>query len=259
MTRSASERGGLVPPRSARPLSVLYLICALGLIGFAGFAALGIWQLQRLGWKLALIDRIETRVHATPVAPPGRDRWPLIGEDEYLRLRLTGRYLHDRETLVQAVTERGGGFWVLTPLRTDSGFTVLVNRGFVPPERREPASRLQARAEGDVTVTGLLRLSEPAGGFLRSNDAEDDRWYSRDVAIIARARGLGDTAPYFVDADDMPNPGGFPVGGLTLLRFPNNHLVYALTWFGLALMLGAATVFVIRGDLRLRRGMETEN
>lgn len=257
---AAAGAEGLAPRRAPRPLAWLCLAAALALLGAAGFAGLGIWQLQRLGWKLALIERVEVRIHAPPVAAPGPARWAAIAEDEYRRVRLAGRFLHERETLVQAVTERGAGFWVMTPLRDASGFTVLVNRGFVPPERRDPAGRRPADPAGDVSVTGLLRLSEPKGGFLRANDPTAGRWHSRDVAAIAQARRLeGAVAPYFVDADGAPDPGGFPVGGLTVLRFANNHLVYALTWFGLALMLCAATAFVLRGEYRLRRGMEFDH
>lgn len=255
----AAGAAGLAPPRALRPLAWLSLAAALALLGAAGFAGLGIWQLQRLGWKLALIERVEARVHAPAVAAPGPDRWAAVAGEEYRRVRLTGRFLSERETLVQAVTERGGGFWVLTPLRDAAGFTVLVNRGFVPPERRDPASRASTPA-GEVSVTGLLRLTEPKGGFLRANDPDGGRWYSRDVGAIAQARALGGAvAPYFVDADDTPNAGGFPIGGLTVLRFANNHLVYALTWFGLALMLCAATVFVLRGEYRVRRMMERDH
>ena len=96
-------------------------------------------------------------------------------------------------------------------------------------------------------MTGLLRLTEPKGAFLRSNDPGDDRWYSRDVAAIAAARGLSDVAPYFVDADATPNLGGLPVGSLTVIAFPNNHLVYAITWYGMALMLAGAVIYVLRG------------
>jgi surfeit locus 1 family protein len=115
----------------------------------------------------------------------------------------------------------------------------------VPPERRDPATRGEERAEGSVRVTGLLRITEPGGGFLRSNDPAADRWYSRDVAAIAARRGLGGTAPFFLDAEAAAGPGRYPVGGLTVVSFPDNHLVYALTWFGLALLAlgGAVTVF----------------
>jgi surfeit locus 1 family protein len=87
-----------------------------------------------------------------------------------------------------------------------------------------------------VTITGLLRASEPGGGFLRANDPATDRWFSRDTAAIGRARGLSRVGGFFIDADATPNPGGYPVGGLTVIKFRNAHLVYALTWFGLAVL-----------------------
>jgi surfeit locus 1 family protein len=143
---------------------------------------------------------------------------------------------NDRETLVQAVTELGPGFWVMTPLRTDDGEEILINRGFVPPELTDRAKRAAGLPATPVTVTGLLRISEPHGGFLRANQPAQGRWYSRDVAAIAQARGLANVAPYFIDADSAPNAGGWPRGGLTVVRFPNSHLAYALTWFGMAAM-----------------------
>ena len=207
------------------------LLIALALTATIGFVALGVWQVERRAWKLDLIARVEAGTRTAPlsVPRPGLD----VRASEYRRVTATGSFLHDRETLVQALTERGAGFWVLTPLRTSQGM-VLINRGFVSSERRDPATRAAAQVAGPVTVTGLLRVSEPKGGFLRSNDLGGDRWYSRDVPAIAAARGIGQAAPFFVDADATPNPGGWPVGGLTVLRFNNNHLVYALTWFGLA-------------------------
>ena len=153
---------------------------------------------------------------------------------------------------MQAVTGLGGGFWVLTPLRRADGSLVLVNRGFVPGDRRDPATREAGQVAGEATVTGLLRLTEPKGAFLRSNAPKDDRWYSRDVAAIAAARDLTGVAPYFVDADATPNPGGLPVGGLTVIAFPNNHLVYAITWYGMALMLAGAVVYLLRRGPRDR-------
>ncbi|GJD34379.1 SURF1 family protein [Methylobacterium aerolatum] len=209
---------------------------------------LGTWQVQRRAWKLDLIATTEARVHAAPVPAPSPPVWAGIGPgDAYRHVTLSGRFLHDRETLVQAVTDYGAGFWVITPLRRDDGTLVLVNRGFVPGDRREPAAREAGQVEGPVTVTGLLRLTEPHGAFLRSNAPAQNRWYSRDVTAIAAARGLAEVAPYFVDADAAPNPGGWPVGGLTVVSFPNNHLVYAVTWYGLALMLAAFGLFRLAG------------
>jgi surfeit locus 1 family protein len=185
---------------------------------------------------------VEARVHAAAQPLPPRADW---GSDlAYTRVRATGTFLHDRETLVQAVTAYGGGWWVMTPLRTDTT-TLLVNRGFVPADRRDPASRAPGQPGGHVTVTGLIRASEPGGGFLRRNDSAADRWTSRDVAAIARARRLSETPPFFLDADATPNQGGYPLGGLTVIAFADNHLVYALTWFALAALSigGAALLF----------------
>ncbi len=241
-------------PRSAATLAVLGL---LALAVFAGFVALGTWQLQRRVWKLDLIARVERRLHAAPVEPPPPAAWPQVSRDadEYRRVRLRGVFADDRETLVQAVTAKGAGFWVMTPLKTDRGFTVLVNRGFVPPERRDPAARAAGRPAGPATVEGLLRISEPKGGFLRRNAPAEGRWYSRDVAAIAAARGLGETAPSFVVADAAPNPGGWPLGGLTVTAFPNSHLVYALTWFALAAMTAAGAGAVFLAEARLRKAV----
>ena len=208
---------------------------AAALIVAMGLVALGVWQLERRMWKHELIAAIETRVHAPPVAAPGPDRWGRVtaAKDAYRRVTATGQFRHDRETLVQAVTDRGAGYWVLTPLETPD-FTLLVNRGFVPKGRSDAMARAAGNVAGMTTVIGLLRISEPVGAFLRANDAAADRWYSRDVEAIAKARGVAKAAPYFVDADSTANPGGYPVGGLTVIRFADNHLVYALTWFALA-------------------------
>ena len=234
----------------------LALILA-GLAVTGVFLGLGTWQVERRIWKLDLIERVEARIRAEPAPAPGPEEWAGLtaASAEYRRVRLTGRFADDRATLVQAVTARGGGFWVLVPLATDRGFTVLVNRGFVPTEARERAARAAGEPDGDETVTGLLRLSEPRGGFLRRNDPAADRWYSRDVAAIAAARGIDGTpnalAPYFVDADAASNPGGLPVGGLTVVAFHNNHLVYALTWYALALMTAAALIYALRESRRM--------
>ncbi len=233
--------------RAPAPAKRRWLL-ALCLLGVVLFSCLGVWQVERLSWKLDLIAAVDARIHAEPVAPPTPAAFAASrpGEAEYRRVVLSGHFRNDRETLVQAVTERGGGFWVLTPFVTDGGFPILVNRGFVPPENRAPDTRRATRIDGPTRMVGLLRLSEPGGGFLRSNDPAQNRWFSRDVTAIAAARGLEGMPAYFVDAERSADPAAIPVGGLTVIRFANNHLVYALTWFALAAMSLAATVFVWR-------------
>ena len=234
--------------RRRSPLK-LVLLCGLMLVAIAGFVALGIWQVERLYWKQDLIARVDHRVHAAPIAAP---RGVVIDadRDEYRGVTATGTFDNGKEALVYASTELGPGSWVMTPLGLQNGGTILINRGFVPTDKRDPATRQAGQPTGPVTITGLLRISEPKGSLLQSNDAAAGRWYSRDVAAIAAAKGVGNVEPYFIDADAAPNPGGFPVGGLTRVVFPNSHLSYAMTWFAMALMVSGLLVFVIRNELR---------
>lgn len=245
---------GSAPPRR-RSRGTLAALVLAGATAVVLLLALGTWQVHRLRWKLDLIATVDARVDAPPVAAPGPSAWPGVtaDADQYLHVTARGTFDDARETFVQAVTDEGPGFWVVTPFHTDGGFTVLVNRGFVPPERRAPATRAAGQFGGETSVTGLLRVDEPGGAFLRRNDPAADRWFSRDVRAIAAKRGLTDpVAPYFIDADGAPVPGRYPIGGLTVVAFPNNHLVYAITWYAMGLGLAGALVWVIRDERRAR-------
>lgn len=232
-------------------------VMLLGLLAVASvFAGLGIWQVQRLSWKHDLIARVDARLRADPVPAPGSDRWSAINpsQDEYTRVRLTGTFLNDKEVHVVASTERGPGYWVLTPLVQQDGSAVVVNRGFVPNERREASARAAGQVEGATTVTGLLRISEGESWILRKNDPAADRWYRRDPIEIGAARGLANVAPFFVDADATPNAGGWPLGGLTRVQFSDNHLIYAITWFAMAMMAALAAAYVVRTEFKVPEG-----
>ncbi|CAM3521485.1 SURF1 family protein [Bordetella flabilis] len=244
-------------PRVRRRPATLVCLAVVAVLLFSGFFALGTWQVQRRAWKLDLIARVDQRVHAPAVAAPGPDRWPQVSadSDEYRHVALVGRYLYAKETLVQASTALGSGYWVMTPLRQPDGAVVLVNRGFVPGDQRDRIAHPDTAARTDTTVTGLLRVTEPHGGFLRRNDPAGNRWYSRDVQAIAAARDLSDVAPYFVDAAADPHaaPDTWPVGGMTVIAFHNSHLVYAVTWYALALMVAGAAFYTVREERRPRR------
>ncbi len=232
---------------------------------FAGFISLATWQVLRLQWKLDLIERVEQRVHAAPVPIPGLSLWPHINAsaDEYRHVQASGVFLHEKTVLAQATTELGGGFWVMTPLATADGATILINRGFIPEKLAtsyralSETNRLTTSDTSTIQITGLLRMTEPSGGFLRKNDPAGNRWYSRDVNAIAAATGLTRPAPFFIDADAGPannKPGAqqddvaasAPVAGLTVIHFHNNHLIYAAVWFSLAAMTAAAWAYVMR-------------
>lgn len=232
----------------------LGFMAVLASLFFVLFVGLGIWQIERLQWKLDLIARVDARVHAEPVAAPGKDDWANVNQkdDEYRHVTITGTYLNDKEVLVRALTERGAGYWVLTPLRSADGSLTYINRGFVPSDKRDLSTRQETQIAGETTVTGLLRMPEPDGFFLRPNDPAKNSWNSRDVAAFATKENLGTVAPYFIDADAKSNPGNQPVGGLTVVSFRNSHLSYAITWFALAAMVAGAAVFVWRYERKSR-------
>ncbi|RDJ06836.1 SURF1 family protein [Rhizobium grahamii] len=245
------------PDRTQKRNSVagFAIFCGLMVALTVALVALGLWQVERLAWKRELIARVEERVHTEPVGAPAQAEWNKVSraDDEYRRVSVAGTLENDRETLVYASTTLGPGYWVLTPLRRTDGTFVLINRGFVPTDRRDPSTRSEGQVVSTVVITGLLRITEPKGTVIRSNDPGTDRWYSRDVDAIADRRGIDGVAPYFIDADATPNPGGLPVGGLTQIAFANNHLVYAITWFVLSLMPSGLLVFVLSNESRARK------
>ncbi len=218
-----------------------------------GFVALGVWQVERLAWKRDLIARVDARVHAAPVDPPGD--WAAItaDDDEYRRVVVDGQLLHTQEVPVYASTERGPGYWIMTPMVTASG-TVWINRGYVDNAHRERDSRARLRDDEHVSVTGLLRLPEPPGLFTRANVPAENRWYLRAPDEMTAARDVPNpVAPFFIDAQDRVDTGNWPVPGLTVVQFRNHHLSYALTWFGMALLTLLAIGLVVRIEFTRKR------
>jgi len=235
----------------APPLARRIAFGGLALVLAAAFLGLGSWQIARRAWKHELLARIDARVHAAPGALPGRDPWPepSATRDEYLRVRLSGRLEADAQVRVLASTRLGTGVWVLAPLRLADGSAILVNRGFQDTGAPLPPG-------GEATVTGLLRMPEPRGLPLRPNDPAADRWTSRDVAGICARHHVARCAPWFVDAqgiEGIAEGTAAPVPGLTVLELPDNHLVYAITWFGLA-ALAIAGLFLFLRPGRLAPG-----
>jgi len=238
-------------PRKKIRLSTL-LFLALCVFFFCLFSSLGVWQVQRLQWKNALIEQTQARIHlaATP-APPFR-QWGEVTFDshEYQPVTAQGHFLAGKDVLVTAVTDYGTGYWLMSPLQTDAGGIIFINRGFVPMDwkngdwKSSPAHQAPP-IEQQVTITGLLRMGEGAGFFPRRNDPSADRWYSRQLEAFAARQGLTNVAPFFLDADASMNADGAPIGGLTTVNFTNNHLSYAITWFVMALGVLAAFIFLI--------------
>ena len=195
---------------------------------------LGIWQLQRLQWKLDLIAAMNRNMHAAPVSV-GQALAMGLANAEYHRISLTGRFLNARESYVFATGPDGAPVYhVLTPLVADDGRTFLIDRGIVPPALRSPAMRASGELSGEQTILGVLRVPGRPGLFTPAPDLVHNVWFSRDLTGIARADRVKLAIPALVEADATPNPGGWPRGGQTLVNLPNDHLQYAITWFLLA-------------------------
>jgi surfeit locus 1 family protein len=214
--------------------------------------ALGGWQVERLFWKHDLIAQRQAAVAAPPAAVPkslveARDM-------EFRHVSDEGVFLNDKEIFLGATSEGGGqGYQVLTPLLELGGRIVFVNRGYIPAELKDPAKRAAGQIGGTVRVQGLLRLP-PAGKpswFLPDNRPDLNYWFWVDLPAMSAADQLDRVAPFYIDADATPNPGGWPKGGVTRLMLPNNHLQYAITWFSLAVALIVIYVLFHRRNVGL--------
>jgi surfeit locus 1 family protein len=213
-------------------------------------AGLGVWQLERLQWKRALIAQREAALAAAPVAPPRT--LAEAAAQEFRRVTAEGEFLHNGEILRIAPGPTGGsGFDVLTPLREANGRVIFVERGFVPADLQDPAKRAAGEIAGKIRVTGLVRLAphQKPSWFLPDNRPERNFWFWIDLPAMAAADGLSDVAPFYIAADMTPNPGGWPKAWDTAQPLPNNHLQYAITWFALAL---AALVTYLLSQSRAR-------
>jgi len=221
-----------------------WLALGIGLAALLVLVGLGTWQVERLFWKQNLLAKMHDMISSEPRSLAELELFAAkTGDADYIPVTLAGRYLHDRESHFLATWKGAAGFFVYTPLQLSDGRYVLVNRGFVPYDRKEPATRAAGQVEGDVNIAGLgrNRLTEKPSALVPDNDPAKNVFYWKDLDAMAAHMGLDRAAvlPFFIDADDTPNPGGLPIGGVTLIDLPNNHLQYAITWYGLAAALAA--------------------
>ncbi len=211
--------------------SVPVLVLCLGL---------SIWQLERREWKLGILDTI-----ARNQAAPAVTLDELVKGDplahEYGKVKVAGTFLHDKEFHLAARNLRNDvGMQIVTPLRTDDGKIVLFDRGWVPSAKKDPATRAAGQLPGRVELTGVVRRSQVHHYFAPDNAPDKNVWFNLDVPVVRKlAGGMPDPKldAFFLEADATPNPGGLPIGGQTHLDIPNDHLQYAITWFGIALAL----------------------
>jgi len=234
-----------------RPYPGLTIACALLM---AVLVWLGTWQLERLSWKLNLIATVDSHMAGAPVS---LDQILHMSADEaqYRKVTLSGRFDYAKEAYVFATAAEGVAVYhVLTPFRIDDGRILMVDRGAVPQDRLDPATRAAGNIEGETKVTGVWRVPDPPGAFTPKPDPRKRIWYARDLSGIAAADSLTLAAPVVIEADATPNPGGLPKGGQTVVNFRNQHLSYAVTWYGLAaVLLGVWLAYHIsRGRIGLK-------
>ena len=246
------------PSRMRRGLIIpcLFTLIALGIL-----VSLGTWQVERKAWKEALIDSIARRLGASPADLPAPETWSRLdaADMEYRHVAFPAEFLNDQEALVYTsgstfrTDVSGAGYWVFTPARLSGGSLVVVNRGFVPDGRQNPATRAAGQVTGVVDVVGVMRWPEPRGLFTPKDDAAHNLWFVRDQVAMAAEKKWGPVAPFYVEQEAPPAPGGLPQVGKVEPILPNNHLGYAITWYGLALVLVGVFAFWLRARARETR------
>ena len=205
---------------------------------FLVLISLGSWQLQRLQWKNDIISNFEARSAAEAIAIPEANA-ELDGL-EFSSLALEGEYLHDKETFLTGRTYEGNaGFHVVTPFLLDDGRTILINRGWVSEDYRDPAKRAFSQIDGKTSVAGILRRPGVRGYFVPENEPENGFWFTLVPSQINQHLDLGDAAidQFYADAVRTSDVVTLPIAAKTKLNLRNAHLSYAMTWYGIAIAL----------------------
>jgi len=242
-------------PASRAGLVVPSLVALAALLAFIG---LGTWQVERKAWKEGLIGTLERRLSAQPSALPPREQWARLDatDGEFRRVKFSATFIPGAEVLVYASASAlrsdvsGQGYWIFAPARTSSGALVVVNRGFVPEGRQDPATRAAGEISDSVEMVGAMRWPEPRGTFSPADEPGRNLWFVRDQLAMAAAKGWGEVAPFFVELEAPKPPGGLPHPGALTVNLRNEHLQYAITWYGLAVVVVVMFAFWLGGRRR---------
>jgi len=254
MNADADTKPAATPlaPKPHRPVGIVGAF--LVIVAFCALIALGTWQVQRLQWKEGLLATIAERMHSDPVPLSEIEKLHREGKDvEYRPVKVSGTFDNSKERYFFATYQGASGYFVYTPLTTDAGEIVFVNRGFVPFDRKEPSTRPGSFVEGETTLTGLARAApaEKPSFIVPDNQVAKNVFYWKDLRAMAESTGVAGQklVPFFIDAARKPHSNALPIGGVTVVDLPNNHLQYAFTWYGLA----AVLAIVVASSLYKRR------
>ncbi len=225
------------------------------LAGIAILVGLGIWQIDRKVGKENLIATVTARLTQAPHDLPPRANWAHLvqADNEYRRVTFSAEFLVGEEALVYSAGSafrpdvQGTGYWVFAPARLASGSIVIVDRGFIPLDHKDPTSRAAGTPHGIIDIVGVMRWPETRGLFTPADDVKGNVWYLRDPAAMATAHHWASAAPFYIEQESPVPDGALPKPGKLTVALPDNHLQYAITWFGLALALaGVYVTFIAR-------------
>jgi cytochrome oxidase assembly protein ShyY1 len=242
-----------IPQRRLRSgLAIPSLFALAALVTFIG---LGSWQLHRKAWKETLIDTLEQRLSATAVAGPPRERWDGLDpqEHEFRRVKFLAAFPPGEHALVYAGASAlrsdvsGPGYWVFAPARSATGAVIVVNRGFVPEGRQDVATRAVGESSGSIELIGVMRWPERRAWFAPQDSPGHNLWFVRDHLAIARAKGWGEVAPFYIELESPRLSEGLPSPGPLRVNLRNEHLQYAITWYGLAAVFAVMFILWLRG------------
>lgn len=196
---------------------------------------LGIWQIERLEWKNTMLTRIEQQLAAAPVDLPQIDA-PLE-KYHYLHVKLTGKFLHEHEIVRQARYHKGMlGANILTPMQLDDGRFILVERGWVSREKQHKEERPESLVVGTQQIEAIISSPLGKGLFVPDNNPDKNAWFWLDIAAISAKTGLN-LMPVVAEAIKVQTDGGYPISADGHIEIKNDHLMYAITWFAMALVI----------------------
>ena len=219
----------------------LLLLSILAAVAFAILVGLGVWQLERKAWKESLITALAERSVAPPAPLPPRREWAsLAAADEFRRVGARIAFAPGREARVygggSGLREdiKGLGYFAFAPARLADGTTVVINRGYVDNVSPDASLKPLGLPDAAIDIVGALRWPEPRQWFVTPYSAQQDLWFTRDHRAMAERYGWGEVAPFYIEMESPSPAGGVPRPGPLRVKLRNDHLGYAITWFGLA-------------------------
>ena len=210
---------------------------------FTVLIALGVWQLERKAWKenlIATLDGADVARRRRRFLPLSNGQVSIRPRDEFRRVTMRAQFASAREARVYSggaglrEDVKSPGYFAFAPARLPDGSTIVVNRGHVDNPNPDAALKPIALPASAIEIVGMLRWPEPPGWFVTPYSERQDLWFARDQRAMAARYGWGEVAPFYIDMESPAPPGGVPRPGKLAVKLRNDHLGYAMTWFGLA-------------------------